>query len=381
MQTGVPRFKAGGEVYFGSGSVRSLARISGVKALVFCTPSIFDRDDLMKKLRSSIGAFSVQYECLPRGEPSVSELLPFVKTCGEFRPDWIIAVGGGSAIDSAKLVWVMYEFPWIDLESSISTRALRNLGRKARLAAIPTTVGSGSEVSSALVYGLADKTKKFIVSERLLPSVVVLDPEFVVGLPSKMIFQSAFDALSHSIEGYVSKLTNPFVDIYAETSIQRILNSLEERRGRFREMDNLQELLFAATMSGWVQDHKVPGIGHAFAHQLGGYGIPHAAACALMLPISVRVNSSEELTKKRYESLSQKAKGESVHEFLERLIDLATFGGISPSVSDFDSRMASLIQEDSSSVIAGVKSDICYRMNPVNHEDIVLTEILREALG
>ncbi|MEG1943404.1 MAG: iron-containing alcohol dehydrogenase, partial [Angelakisella sp.] len=145
-----------------------------------------------------------------------------------FQPDWIIALGGGSAMDAAKAMWILYEHPeLLTIEKLVAPNAFTTLGEKAKLICIPTTSGTGSEVSKGAVISDKAKNLKLVVrSDLLIPDIAVLDAAFTVDMPLSLTAHSGFDALTHAIESYISQRANPMSDVFAESTILGIFDAL-----------------------------------------------------------------------------------------------------------------------------------------------------------
>lgn len=242
------------------------------------------------------------------GEPSLGELQPVMKQVEGFQPDAIIALGGGSVIDGAKLIWLLYEAPQLTNEQLFRPLGLPPLRGRSRFAAIPTTIGAGSEVSSAAVmFDKQTGSKKAVVTHDFLPDLVLLDPELVMDVPISVLFTTLGDALSHAVEGYVSKIAHPLMDTFAEKAVAIIAMHWQELIKPEPELDVISELQHAAMMAGWVQNHCLVGMSHAIAHQLSGYGINHGIANAVLMPHVIRFNSKNDNTRSRYDKLAHNA--------------------------------------------------------------------------
>lgn len=242
------------------------------------------------------------------GEPSLDELQPVMKQVEDFQPDAIVALGGGSVIDGAKLVWLLYEAPQLTNEQLFRPLGLPPLRGRSRFVAIPTTIGAGSEVSSAAVmFDKQTGSKKAVVTHDFLPDLVLLDPELVMDVPTAVLFTTLGDALSHAVEGYVSKIAHPLMDTFAEKSVAIIAMHWQELTKPEPDLDVISELQHAAMMAGWVQNHCLVGMSHAIAHQLSGYGINHGIANAVLMPHVINFNSQSDNTRSRYDKLAHNA--------------------------------------------------------------------------
>ena len=227
------------------------------------------------------------------GEPSLSSLSDLIHEIEDYGPDYIIALGGGSVIDGTKLAWVFYEHPAIKPEDMFRLFSIPPLRGKARFAAIPTTIGSGSEVSSAAVLiDPSSGSKKAVVSHDLLPDLVILDPEFLTEVSPLILRPTIADALSHAIEGYLSKIDHPLMNIFAEKAVQIIFSYKDKLKDRVWSEDMLKDLQYASMLAGWVQNHCLVGMSHAVAHQLGSFEVGHALANGLLMPEVIDFNCS-----------------------------------------------------------------------------------------
>lgn len=235
------------------------------------------------------------------GEPAADELGEAVNKLESFQPDTIIAFGGGSVIDGAKLCRVCLEFPYMNWENN----RLFQMTFKTHFIVIPTTVGSGAEASSAAVYySKAEKTKKMLVCHALQPEVVIFDSRYIKDAPESVFSFSLADALAHMIEGFVSNKRNPLAEEMAVWGISAIRQELDTEEGRQVDFMRLQ---YAGYLGGVVQNHCLVGAAHAIAHQLASHGISHGKAVAFLLPRTIQMNMKDKETKETYEELAKKS--------------------------------------------------------------------------
>jgi len=275
-----------------------------------------------QKVSNAMSAFEVTFiEKTWQGEPTLGSLNPTIGKIEKFNPDLIIAIGGGSVIDGAKMVRTFYEFPFFDTkETSFSM-----LSWKTTFVAVPTTIGSGAEISSASVmYNDKQKTKEFVVSHQFIPEIIVLEADLIKNAPRKVLLSSMVDALSHSIEGYMSTIDNILVDSYAEKAIQ-IISQYYQVINNEIQPENINKLQLASLFAGLVQNHCIVGAAHALAHQMSAYGLSHASAIAIFLPTVIKKNIQDSNAKSRFNQLaihSGFAKGEDLLSFVEEFIGL-----------------------------------------------------------
>mgnify|MGYP001249027249 CR=1 FL=1 len=287
-------------------------------------------------------------------DPSYEELIPSISIAQDLKPDVIIAIGGGSVIDAAKIIWAVYENNNLNSENIFTTSfSLRN---KSKFIAIPSTVGSGSEVSSsAVLFDNISKKKIPVISHQFLPDLVILDPNILADLPNNIILSSLCDALTHALEGYVSKIKNPIMNYFAEQTIKIVNENIEQALEK--DLSSLLNLQVAALYGGYVQNHCLVGISHAIAHEISSFGIPHAEANAILMPHVIEMNACDENTKALYnkiaKNISDVADYQEIINIYNRFIDMGKF-------SDFKSYQLKIEDLNYESII----NDEVGRFNP-----------------
>lgn len=284
---------------FGKKALNGLKNFPASKIAVVHGASL--TEDLKGQIKSVISSFEVIFiEKSWGGEPELNTLKESLHQVEEFKPDLIIAVGGGSVIDGAKMLRAFYEFPYLNVQ----TRNFNMLNFSTRFIAIPTTIGSGAEISSASVlYNQEIKTKDFFISHSFIPEIIILDPRFIMDAPDEILFSSMIDAISHIVEGYVSLLDNPIVDIYAEKALQLIAENWEVFKTS-RTFESAQNLQFGAVLAGLVQNHCIVGAAHGLAHQLSSYGFSHSTAISIVLKAVINKNAVSPDVRNKYEKLA-----------------------------------------------------------------------------
>ena len=296
-------------------------------------------------------------------------------TLGEieaFSPDTIIAVGGGSVIDGAKLCRLYYELPYfVPGQTKTDGRLLRT-----NFIAVPTTVGSGAEVSSAAVYSENDH-KEMIVLHELLPDVTVYDRRYVEHTPKRLLCGSALDAMAHILEGYVSRLDNSIVEMQAEEGLSLLrteLGNLSE--GRSADYTRLQ---YAGFIGGVVQNHCIVGAAHALAHQLVSFDFPHGETVALLLPAVIRANGADEGTHKKYSRIAVRSGFENVEQMVAFIEEICVFSGIAERKSELKELLVSCAGADASGRLfrENVRADRGGKGNPREITDAYIAELIR----
>ena len=333
----VPTFRTANILVNGKNSAIALKGIhSGRVAIITGTSLDKNHIDRIIKLINHDDVLMVKRDWI--FEPAIDGLKSGMEEIEKFRPDLIVAIGGGSVIDGAKLLWLFYEHPDLSLERNISPMSVPPLRGKCKFAVIPTTAGSGSEVSSAaIIYHRESKRKIALISHDFIPDLVILDPEFLRSIPTNILLSTVCDALSHAIEGYVSPISNPLIENFAEKCVQIVSNNWEKAVNE-SDAHSLNQLLIASTMAGWVQNHCLVGLAHAIAHQLTQYYVPHAIANAILLPEVIKHNAeSDKNTELKYRTLAKNSGlKESYHALIDLINDITHHAVIPRSLSKYN---------------------------------------------
>ncbi|MFB9052831.1 iron-containing alcohol dehydrogenase [Formosa undariae] len=306
-------------ILFGPNAIMGLKTYACSRVVVIHGSSLSDA--YKQKVTQAFSAFAITFILKTwDGEPTLETLNPTVAKVEAFSPDLIVAIGGGSVIDGAKMVRTYFEFPFFDVnETSFSM-----LNWKTTFVAVPTTIGSGAEISSASVmYNETLKTKEFVVSHQFIPEIIVLEASLIKDAPKKILLSSMVDALSHAIEGYLSLIDNMLVDCYAEKAIQMISKYFQVVAVGIQQ-DQLNKLQLASLFAGLVQNHCIVGATHALAHQMSAYGLSHSSAIAIFLPAVIKKNIQDSKVEARFNQLAQHSgyqNGEELLTFVEHFIE------------------------------------------------------------
>lgn len=240
-------------------------------------------------------------------EPSINTVEKLGDEIIRFKPDAIIALGGGSVIDAAKGGWVKYEKPDMNLEE-ISPFIKIGTGRKSILISIPTTSGTGSEATLGVVYSkfIDDRKIKIALgSYELISNIVVLDPRFTLNLPKNLTLYTGLDALSHAVESLVSTEASEFTDALAEKVITNIFETLPDLLNNLNDISLRRKMHILADMAGIAFSNSGLGLAHGIGHIIGGlYHIHHGKAVSIPLPYVVKYNYKSEKASKKYNWIS-----------------------------------------------------------------------------
>ena len=226
--------------------------------------------------------------------PTVGTVWRGARELLEFEPDWIVAIGGGSALDAAKIMWCFYEHPELDFKDIVPIAAMPPLRQKARFVAIPSTSGTASEVTAFSVITDPEAHVKIpIVSPEIVPDIAILDPALPAKMPPHVTANTGMDALSHAVESYVSTGASDFTKPLALAAIKMVFEALPIA---YREPNNLlarEKMHNASTIAGQAFSNSSLGLVHAMAHKAGGeFGITHGLCNAILMPYVIAYNKA-----------------------------------------------------------------------------------------
>ena len=300
-------FRVPPKIYFKFGSLPiAIRELAGKeRAFIVTDKPILDLG-MTKNLEQVLEEIDLKYDIFydVEPDPSLETIERGLALMRNFQPDVIIALGGGSPMDAAKIMWLLYEHPEIEFEGlamrfmDIRKRVyeLPPLGNKAIMVAIPTTSGTGSEVTPfAVVTDRRNNIKYPLADYALTPSMEIVDPELVLNMPKKLTSYGGVDALTHSLEAFVSVLASEYTNGLAQESIRLLFKYLP---GAYHQGVNdpkaREKVHYAATMAGMAFANGFLGICHSMAHQLGAvFHVPHGLANALMISHVILYNATD----------------------------------------------------------------------------------------
>ena len=297
--------KVPNKIYFERGSIKYLEVIRDIsKVFIVCDPSMVKLghvDKILYYLRKRKNHVHCEIFSDVEPDPSFDTINKGVAMMNSFNPDCIIALGGGSAIDAAKGMWLLYEQPDVDLgalkEKFMDIRKrvykIEQLGEKAKFVAIPTTSGTGSEATSfAVITDKKNNMKYPLADYALLPTIAIVDPDLVSTLPKTVVADTGMDVLTHAIEAYVSNMASDFTDGLAIKAIELVFEYLEKSYKDPTDMLAKEKMHNASTIAGIAFSNAFLGINHSLAHKIGGeYHVPHGRANAILLPYVIAYNA------------------------------------------------------------------------------------------
>ena len=302
-------FKVPPKIYFENDSIQYLQKMEGIeRAFIVTDPTMVKLGNVDKVLyylrkRERYCHSEIYSDVEP--DPDVSTIMRGVEIMRQFKPDVIIALGGGSAIDAAKGMWLFYEHPETSFDGmrqkflDIRKRAYKfpKLGKLAKLVAIPTTSGTGSEVTSfSVITDHSNGNIKYPLADyALTPDVAIIDPQFVMTLPKSATADTGVDVLTHALEAYVSVMASDYTDGLALQAIDMVFSYLPRAyHNGATDAEAREKMHNASCIAGMAFSNAFLGLNHSMAHKLGGeYHIPHGRANAVLLPYVIAYNAQK----------------------------------------------------------------------------------------
>lgn len=363
------RFTIPRDVYFGENALEHLKSVKGTKAMLVIGSQRLIKDGTVPKIQELLKKANVETSVFSgiENDPSVSTVMNGVKAMNDFAPDLIIGIGGGSPIDAAKAMWIFYEYPEFTFEEATKPFNLPELRQKAKFIAIPTTSGTGSEVTSFSVITNNETGIKYPIADyNITPDVAIVDTNLVQSMTPTLVANTGMDALTHSFEAYVSKARNPITDGLAmksiEMTVDNLLNSFKgEEKAR-------KDMHIAQCLAGMAFSNAILGIVHSMSHKTGKiFNVPHGLANAIYLPYVIKFNAKT--AGAAYADIAKRLglKGNTTDELVQSLIQLVkdfriamsmptTLKEFGVSEEDFKSNLDKIAE--------GAVADACTGTNP-----------------
>lgn len=364
-------FRAPEKVYLKKGclpvALNELKTVMGKKKAFIVTDSFLYKNGFTKPITDKLDELGISHTTFfnVAPDPTLASALEGTQQMRAFEPDTIIALGGGSAMDAAKIMWVMYEHPevdfmdmamrFIDIRKRIYT--FPKMGEKAYFIAIPTSAGTGSEVTPfAVITDEKTGVKYPLADYALLPNMAIIDTDLHMSAPKGLTAASGIDAVTHALEAYASMMATDYTDGLAIQALKVIFKYLPSAyENGSTDVIAREKMANAATMAGMAFANAFLGVCHSMAHKLGAFHhLPHGVANALMIDEVIRFNSSEApakmgtfsqydhpKTKRRYaevaESLGIEGKNddEKVKNLIAAIDELKEKVGIKKTIKDY----------------------------------------------
>jgi len=299
-------FRVPERIYFERGSISYLSKLPGINRAFIVTDPVVLKLGMVERAvfhlnkRRSPVVVEIYSEVEP--DPSLDTVRKGCEAMRNFKPDAIIALGGGSPIDAAKAMWLFYEHPEVEFEFlklrflDIRKRTYKfpKLGRKTTFVAIPTTSGTGSEVTAFAVISDKGKHIKYPLADyELTPDVAIIDPGLAKSMPPRVAADTGMDVLTHALEAYVSVMASDYTDALAIKALEMVFRYLRRSYQNPEDREAREKMHNASCMAGMAFTNAFLGINHSLAHKLGAeFGISHGRANAVLLPYVIAYNAS-----------------------------------------------------------------------------------------
>lgn len=361
-------------LYSGQGSLDVLTRFHDKRIWIICD-AFLAQSPLIEKLRQTLSQdnhISVFSDITP--DPTIATVVQGILQMQEIRPQIVIGFGGGSALDAAKAI------VWFSRQGGIEIE---------RCVAIPTTSGTGSEVTSACVISDPQKGIKYpLFNNALYPDIAILDPSLVVSVPPAITANTGMDVLTHALEAYVSPRASDFTDALAEKAASLVFRYLPVAVRKGDCLATRGKMHNASTLAGMAFSQAGLGINHAIAHQLGGqFHLPHGLANAFLLVPVIRYNAVDRRAARRYSRLAKAcrlcADGTSeqmaIHALIRQIESLKKQCGL-PDLSVALKEKKPYYRERIPAMVAAALSDVTLKTTPRPADASAIHELLEALL-
>ena len=363
-------FRTPQKVYFKKGSMpvalNELRDVMGKKKAFLVTDSFLYQNGYTKPITDKLDELGITYTVFSnvQPDPTLANAQEGAKAMTAFQPDVIIALGGGSAMDAGKIMWVMYEHPEVDFQDlamrfvDIRKRVYTfpKMGEKAYFVAIPTSSGTGSEVTPFAVITDQESGVKYPLADyELLPNMAIVDVDNMMSQPKGLTSASGVDVLTHALEAYASIMATDYTDGLALKAMKNVFEYLPRAYNDGTDLEARQKMADASCMAGMAFANAFLGVCHSMAHKLGAFHhLPHGIANALMISLVVEYNSAEVPPKMgtfsqyqyphtmaryaecaRFCGISAKSDEEAVKKLIEKIEELKKAVGVKATIKDY----------------------------------------------
>ncbi|RCW48214.1 MULTISPECIES: iron-containing alcohol dehydrogenase [unclassified Halanaerobium] len=368
------------EIQFGENSLEYLSALEGEKAVLVTGGSSMKKFGFLDRAEELLQGAGMETMIIDGVEPN-----PSVKTVYagrddmlDFKPDWVIAIGGGSALDAAKIMWVFYEHPELKFEDIIEVASIPELRNKAKFIAVPSTSGTASEITAFSVITDTERKIKYpIVSPEIIPDAAVVDPEIPATMPPHITANTGMDVMAHAVESITSTNSSDYSAPLALKAIELVFNYLPRAFADGDDMEAREKMHNASTLAGMAFSNSSLGIVHSLAHKIGGeFHVTHGLANAILLPHVIEYN---------YEAAEEQFKTVEEYMGIDSLADevrkLSNELDIKPKFQDID--WLDYSDEDFEEALARMSQnaleDPCTLTNPKKPDVEDMKEIYKKA--
>ena len=341
---------AGSQLMMGAGCLAFLKDLGAKRAAVVVGGGSMKRSGILDRVIGYLeesGAETAVFDGV-EADPSFRTAMRGAQFMLSFQPDLIIGLGGGSAMDAAKAMWIYYEHPEMTtLEELLTAKPFPKLRAKARFCCIPSTAGTASEVSRSIVITGDDGLKHGLGNMEMMPDIAICDPLVTVSMPPKITAETGMDAMTHALEALVSTRAHYVSDVLAKQAVIDIYHYLPKAYADGQDLEAREMMLNASTIAGMAFTNVSLGIVHSIAQTLGGvYHVSHGLADAVVLPYIIEYNYADARSKERYDAMA-KALGKEdlaqvIFELNDRLNIPRNLKGVIKDKEDYYARLPEL---------------------------------------
>lgn len=371
------RFVLNETSYHGSGAIQNIVpelNARGFKKVLVCSDASLVKFGVTEKVTKLLDEAKVEYTIFSdiKPNPTIENVLAGVKAAKEFKADSIVAIGGGSSMDTAKAIGIIITNPeFSDVRSLEGVAPTKN--PSLPIIAVATTAGTAAEVTINYVITDVEKKRKFVcVDVHDMPIVAIVDPDMMASMPKSLKAFTGMDALTHAIEGYTTRGAWEMSDMFHIKAIELIAKNLRESVAG----DDLasENMALAQYIAGMGFSNVGLGIDHAMAHTLSAYyDVPHGKACAMLLPISMEFN--QENTGEKYKEIARVFGEPNVDQMSQKEYRLAAINAVKKLSTDVGIPLVceEIKAEDLDNLASDALKDACYPGNPkeATHEQVV----------
>ncbi|MEG6586249.1 iron-containing alcohol dehydrogenase [Dendrosporobacter sp. 1207_IL3150] len=297
----------GGEsLITGAGSLEYLKSITASRAFIVTGSRSTIENGTIDKIKGYLGQSSITtvFSGINKN-PDTTAILAGLEVMREFKPDLLIAVGGGSPLDAAKVMALFYEYPQINFNNFFSVE-IPERRRNLKFIAIPTTSGTGSEVTKAAVVTFKEQNLKIgLKTMAFIPDVAILDAALTLTMPDNVVAETGLDAVTHAVEAYVNNNLDDFTEVMAKGAIEGLLHFLPISY-HYKSLESREKVHHYQCLAGYAFDNVGLGLAHGIAHAIGGkFDLGHGLINAIALPYVLEYNSTSPVVKQKLENLAR----------------------------------------------------------------------------
>lgn len=372
------RFTNPRDLYFGEGARHEVKNLKGSKAIIVTGGGSMRRGGFLQDVENDLkeAGFEVKLFEGVESDPSVETVMKGAEAMAEFQPDWIVAIGGGSPIDAAKAMWLFYEYPEETFEQAVVPFSFPELRQKAHFCAISSTSGTATEVTAfSVITDYAKGIKYPLADFNITPDVAIVDPELAHTMPKKLVAHTGMDAMTHAIEGLITKGAWELSDMFEIKAINMIHRYLPVAVEDPTNPEGRNGMAVAQYVAGMAFSNVGLGVDHGMAHPMSAlHDVPHGVACAILLPTVMRFNAPAALDK--YVDIAKAldvytpgmTKEEAADAACTEIENLSRRVGIPAHLSDLG-----ITEADIDALADQAIADVCTPGNPreVTRDDIV----------